>query len=111
MVIALLVFAVAALLVAVTPGAVLGYFFVVTTGRLPLWARVLLLPAVGAGAAAIWLGVLGSDSTWRPAMMFLSFTAALFSGVTFLVRESRQRRTPRLPAAAWPQWNPPSTPR
>ncbi|MCX4696998.1 hypothetical protein [Streptomyces sp. NBC_01408] len=111
MVIAFLVFMALGAVVVVTPGAALGYAFVVTSGRLSLGARVPLLLVLAAASAVAWMGVAGAAGNWRPAIMVLSFTATLVSGATFLVHESRQRRAPRFPTVVWPGWHPPADPR
>lgn len=108
MIIAFLVFMALGLVAAVAPGAVLGYVFVVLSGRLSLGARVPLLLPLATGSAAMWLVVVGASNIWRPAIVLLSFTATLVSGVTSLVLEARRRRAPQFPTAVWPAWYPPT---
>ncbi|MET9961380.1 hypothetical protein ABZ128_20390 [Streptomyces sp. NPDC006326] len=108
MVIALLFFLFVGLIVAVTPGAVLGYAFVALSGRWSPAVRLPLLLVVAAGTAALWLGIVGAATFWRPAVMAVSFFATLVSGAVFLVRESQRRRAPRSPVVVWPGWQPPA---
>ncbi|MEU7552820.1 hypothetical protein AB0B01_10725 [Streptomyces sp. NPDC044571] len=108
MVIALLVFLFVGLIVAVTPGAVLGYAFVALSGRLSLRVRLPLLLVLAAGSAALWLGVIGAVKFWGAAVIVVSFTATLVSGAVFLLREAQRRRAPRYPAVVWPGWQPPA---
>lgn len=104
MLIAFFLFMILGLLVAVTPGAVLGYAFVAVSGRVSRVARVALLVGLAALSAATWLSVLGADNVWRPSVVAVSFTATLASGITFLGREAAKRRALQRPAAQWPRW-------
>lgn len=111
MIIALLVFAFVGLVVTATPGAVLGYAFVATSGRLSLGARIPLLLVLAAASSATWLAVVGAANFWRPVAVTMSFIATLASGAIFLAREAQRRRAPRYPAVVWPGWQPPVNPR
>ncbi|MEV6955588.1 hypothetical protein [Streptomyces sp. NPDC051183] len=95
----------------VTPGAALGYGFVVVSGRLPLVARILMLPVLATGSAVAWLGLVDPVNLWRPAIMVLSFAATLGTGAICLVREAQKRRARRTPPVVWPNWYPPARPR
>jgi hypothetical protein len=106
MIIALFVFALAGLLVSVTPGAAVGYAFVAVTGRLPLVSRVAGLVALATGSAVAWLAIIGPGNVFRPAVMVLSFAGTLGSGCAFLAREASKRRAARRPAPVWPGWTP-----
>ncbi|MCJ1676422.1 hypothetical protein MTF65_03460 [Streptomyces sp. APSN-46.1] len=108
MVIAFLIFLALGLVVSVTPGAVLGYFFVVTSRRLRLRARIPLLLVVAAGSSAMWMILVGAANVFRPAILALSFAATLVSGITFLLHEAGKRRAARFPAPAWPGYRPPA---
>ncbi|AJT68877.3 hypothetical protein T261_7279 [Streptomyces lydicus] len=107
-IIAFLAFMALGLVVAVAPGAILGYTFVALSGRLSHRVRGPLLLALATGSAAMWLVVVDASNIWRPVIVMLSFTATLVSGVTSLVLEARRRRAPQFPTAVWPGWYPPT---
>ena len=104
MIIALLVFLLLGLIVAVAPGLLVGYAFVAVSGKLSLMARVPLLVALAMGTAALWLGLGEPASVLLPLAMLVSFLATLASGAMFLGLEARKRRAPRYPAPAWQSW-------
>ncbi|KOY56532.1 hypothetical protein [Streptomyces sp. XY332] len=108
MIIALFIFLLLGLIAAVTPGAALGFAFVAVSGRLSRGARVAWLLVVAALSSAVWLHLVGASNIWRPAMVVLSFTATVASGVIFLAREASRRRAPRYPIPVWPAWTPPT---
>lgn len=103
-----LFFVIAGSIVVATPGAALGYAFVVTSRELSLWARIPVLLALAVASAAVWADWVGADNIWKPAIVPLSFVATLGSGIVFLLREAGSRRAPRVPAAAWPGARPPA---
>ncbi|MCX5149762.1 hypothetical protein OHB36_23770 [Streptomyces sp. NBC_00320] len=108
MIIALFIFLLLGLIVAVTPGAALGYAFVAVSGRLSRGARVAWLLVLAAASSLAWLDLAAGADIWRPALVVVSFTATLASGMTFLAREASRRRAPRYPAPAWPARTPPT---
>lgn len=111
MVIALLIFVAAGFLVAVTPGAVLGYFLVVVSRRLDHGARVALLLAAGAASSVMWLFfVTYTGDVLAVIVMGLSFVATLVSGFSFLTRETRRRHAHRFPPVVWAGYAPPVDP-
>ncbi|MGW0395887.1 hypothetical protein ACWDYJ_34465 [Streptomyces sp. NPDC003042] len=104
MIIALLVFLFLGLIVAVTPGVLVGYAFVAVSGRLSLTTRVPLLVVLAMGTAALWLGLGEAANAMLPMAMGLTFLSTLASGAAFLTREAHKRRAPRYPAPAWQGW-------
>ncbi|KOU86621.1 MULTISPECIES: hypothetical protein [unclassified Streptomyces] len=110
MIIALFVFLAVGVLVAATPGAVLGYAFVAVSGGLSHGKRVGLLLPLAAASASAWLTVVGADNTWRLPTVTVSFIATLVSGATFLGREANRLRAARFRTGPWPNWQPPAGP-
>ncbi|MFJ6793534.1 hypothetical protein [Streptomyces sp. NPDC091268] len=106
MVIALLVFLVVGVLVAVTPGAALGFGLVAVSRRMHLALRIALLLLLAAGSSVAWGVTVGAANVWRPAIMTLSFGATLASGLVCLLREAGRRRALRRPPVVWPGYHP-----
>ncbi|MFD9337985.1 hypothetical protein ACFWBF_26825 [Streptomyces sp. NPDC060028] len=102
MILIILFFLLLGLAVGITPGAILGYFFVAVSSRLPRGVRILSLLVLAAVSATTWLFVPGVDHIWRAPLVVLSFAATLASGATFLGREASRRRASRLSAVGWP---------
>ncbi|MET9463815.1 hypothetical protein ABZY44_03130 [Streptomyces sp. NPDC006544] len=108
MVLALLLFVAVGFLVAVTPGAVLGYFVVAVSRRRPLGVRVALLLGCGVALSLAWLvrtsatGVVELDIP----VAVLPFVATLVSGFSFLSHQTHQRRALQAPPVVWPGWAP-----
>lgn len=97
MIIAFLVFIMLGVVVAGTPGALLGYVLVVVSRGLSRGARVGLLLVLAAASSALWLVWVGLADPLGPAVMVLSFTATIVSGATFLGREARRRHALQFP--------------
>ncbi|MFI6004792.1 hypothetical protein ACIA98_31035 [Streptomyces sp. NPDC051366] len=108
MIIAFFVFLLLGLIAAVTSGAALGYAFVAVSGRLSRGARITWLLVLAAASSVVWFDLVGAANIWRPAIVVVSFTATLVSGITLLAREARMRRAPRYPMPVWPAWTPPT---
>ncbi|MGW6689947.1 hypothetical protein [Streptomyces sp. NPDC054961] len=108
MVIALLFFVAVGFLVAVTPGAVLGYFLVAVSRRRPQGARVALLLGGGVVVSTAWLVWIGTTSlvALEVPAVGLSFVATLVSGFSFLAAETHRRRVLQARPVVWPGWAP-----
>ncbi|MER5733311.1 hypothetical protein ABT084_34125 [Streptomyces sp. NPDC002138] len=106
----LLFFVLAGSAAVAAPGTALGYAFVVTSGRLPLAARIPMLLVLAVGSSLAWRNAVADANIWRPAMVALSFAATLTSGIVFLVREAHRRRAPRFPGPVWPDRPAPTGP-
>ncbi|MGW7327242.1 hypothetical protein ACWGIU_01135 [Streptomyces sp. NPDC054840] len=103
-----LVLVLVGLAVILTTSAVLGLATVAVSRRLPLWVRITLLLALAAGSAAAWVSVLGVWSLWRQGAVALPFLTTVASGAALLALEALTRRSPRIPAPAWPVRRPPA---
>ncbi|MGZ9933022.1 hypothetical protein ACXNSR_24480 [Streptomyces sp. NC-S4] len=106
-----LAFTLGGLALTLVASAVLGYTTVAVSGRLPLAARIALLPALAAASSAAWVSALGAWAIWRPAALALPFLTTVLTGAAYLAREARKRRSPRNPAAASPVSHPPTADR
>ncbi|MBW5482166.1 hypothetical protein [Streptomyces bambusae] len=108
MIITFLIFLAVGLVLAVTPGALLGCVYIAVSGRLSRRPRVVLLFALAAGSSALWVPVVGTTLIWWPTVVGISFAGTLVSGFTLLGREARRRSARLLPPPVWPGWTAPA---